>query len=48
MKRKIEVFEYAKDIINAIPKGVLLTSKADKINSMTIAWGSIHSLHTQR
>lgn len=41
MKKKIDVFEYANDIIKAIPKGVLITSKADKINSMTIGWGSL-------
>lgn len=27
MKQEIEVFDYAKEIISAIPKGVLLTTK---------------------
>ena len=27
MKQEIEVFDYAKEIVSAIPKGVLLTTK---------------------
>lgn len=41
MKRKIDVFDYAKEITTAISKGILITTKADKINSMTIGWGSL-------
>ena len=42
MKKEIEVFEYAKEIIQAVQKGVLLTTKADdKVNSMTISWGTL-------
>ncbi len=32
--------DYAETIIKAIPKGVLLTTKAEKINSMVIGWGT--------
>lgn len=45
MKRKIEVFEYASEIMQALQKGVLLTTRADgaagKVNPMTISWGTI-------
>lgn len=42
MKQKINAFDYVADICKALPKGILLTTKAkDQINSMTIAWGSI-------
>lgn len=41
MKKQIDIFEYAKEIINAIPKGVLITSRAERVNSMTISWGSL-------
>ncbi len=43
MKRKeINAFEYAPQILKALEKGVLLTTKADgKVNTMTIAWGTI-------
>lgn len=41
MKQQINVFEYAKEITSAISKGVLITTKADKVNSMTISWGSL-------
>lgn len=41
MKRKIDVFEYAKEITTAISKGIIITTKADKVNSMTISWGSL-------
>lgn len=40
-KRKIEISDYANEIIKALPKGVLLTSKADKVNSMVIGWGML-------
>ena len=42
MKQEIEVFDYAKEIVSAIPKGVLLTTKnGDKVNTMTIGWGPL-------
>lgn len=38
----IDVLDYAGIILNAVKKGVLLTAKAgDKINSMTISWGTL-------
>ena len=42
MKRKIEAFEYANEILQAIPKGVLMTTKADgQVDTMTIGWGTM-------
>ena len=42
MKQEIEVFDYAKEIVSAIPKVVLLTTKnGDKVNTMTIGWGTL-------
>lgn len=42
MSRKpIDVFEYAKEITSSISKGILITTKVDKVNSMTIGWGSL-------
>lgn len=42
MKRQIEIFDYANDILKAVEKGALLTTKVDdKVNSMTIAWGTL-------
>jgi len=42
MKKEIEVFDYAKEIMQALQKGVLLTTKTDKkVNSMTISWGML-------
>ena len=42
MKKQIEVFDYAKEIMKAVSSGVLLTTKADgKVNSMTISWGAL-------
>ena len=41
-KRKIDVRDYAGDIIRALRPGILLTTKVgDKVNSMTIGWGTI-------
>ncbi len=41
MKREIKAADYAEHIIKAIPKGVLVTTKAgEKVNSMTIGWGT--------
>lgn len=37
MKKYIDVFDYAKEILQAIPKGALLTTKAHgKVNTMAI------------
>lgn len=42
MKREVNPFDYAGDICKAMPKGILLTTKnGDKVNSMTIGWGTI-------
>lgn len=42
MKKEINPFDYAGDILKALPKGILLTSEAeDCVNAMTIGWGSL-------
>lgn len=42
MKKEIEVFDYAKEILKAVKTGVLLTTKADdKVYFMTISWGTL-------
>lgn len=42
MKKKINVMDYATEIMQALPKGILLTTKqGDKVNSMTIGWGML-------
>lgn len=42
MKKEIEVFDYAGDILKSLKTGALLTTKAgEKINSMTIGWGTL-------
>ena len=42
MKREINPFDYAGDIMKALPRGILLTSEAeDCVNAMTIGWGTI-------
>ncbi len=41
MKRRIEVTDYANVITKALPKDILLTTKADKVNSMVIGWGML-------
>ncbi len=42
MKRKINVWEYAPQILEELAKGVLLTAKADgQVNSMAIGWGTM-------
>ena len=41
-KRKVEWEDYASEIVRAIPKGVLFTTKAaGKVNTMTIGWGTV-------
>lgn len=42
MKKEIEVFDYASEILKEVKKGVLLTTKVDdKVNTMTISWGTL-------
>ena len=42
MKKIIEPFDYAKELTEKMGRGILLTTKADdKVNTMTIAWGTI-------
>lgn len=42
MKKEIQVLDYASDIMKALQSGVLLTTKVeDKVNSMTISWGTL-------
>ena len=42
MKQQINPFDYAGDICKAMKKGILLTTKnTDKVNTMTIGWGTI-------
>ena len=38
--KKINPADYAETIIKAIPRGVLVTTKAEKTNSMVIGWGT--------
>ena len=40
-KRRIEVSDYAGEIVKALSKGIFLTTKADKVNSMVIGWGTL-------
>ncbi len=42
MKRKVNAFDYANTICKAMPRGILLTTKAgEQVNTMTIGWGHI-------
>ena len=42
MKKMIAAFDYAGTVCKAMPRGILLTTKADgKVNTMTIGWGHI-------
>lgn len=42
MKKEIEVLDYTNEIMKAVKTGVLLTTKTeDKVNSMTISWGTL-------
>ena len=42
MKQEINVFDYAGKIGEALPRGILVTTKAgEKVNSMTIGWGTV-------
>ncbi|MBQ8304764.1 MAG: flavin reductase [Blautia sp.] len=44
MKEKINVTEYAKQITEALPKGILLNTNGDRFNSMVIGWGHLGTL----
>lgn len=42
MKRKVELWDVAGQIMDAVGSGVLLTTAADgKVNTMTIGWGTL-------
>lgn len=42
MKKEINAFDYAGEICKAMGKGILLTTSAEeKVNTMTIGWGTI-------
>lgn len=42
MRQKIELFDYASEILKALPTGVLLTTQAGgRPNTMTIGWGTL-------
>ena len=42
MKEKIDVWEYAPQILKAVETGVLLTTQAGgEVNTMTISWGTM-------
>ena len=42
MKKEIDIFDHACEIMKAVKKGVLLTTKSgDTVNSMTISWGTL-------
>ena len=42
MKKEIQVFDYANEVLKALRTGVLLTTKeSSKVNTMTISWGTI-------
>lgn len=39
--KKVNPMDYAETIVKAIPKGVLVTTKSQKVNSMIIGWGTL-------
>lgn len=42
MRKEIEIFDYANEILKGIQKGALLTTKADDfVNTMAISWGTL-------
>ena len=42
MKQKVNIWDYAGEIMEKIGDGVLLTTKADgKVDTMTIGWGTV-------
>ncbi len=39
--KKVDVFEYSKEIITGVKSGVLITTKVeDRVNTMAISWGT--------
>jgi len=42
MKRKVNVWDYAGRIVEALDPGILVTTKVgDRVNTMTIGWGTL-------
>lgn len=42
MKKTVNAFDYAGEIMKAMPKGILLTTKHNgQVNTMTIGWGML-------
>lgn len=42
MKKEINIWDYAEDILKGVQNGVLLTTQSDgKVNTMTISWGTL-------
>ena len=42
MKKEIDAFDYVSEIMKAVKKGILVTTKVgDKVNPMTISWGTL-------
>lgn len=42
MKKHIQVWDYANEIMSALQRGVLLTTKAEEqVNTMTVSWGTL-------
>lgn len=39
--KRVNPFDYAEIIVKAVPRGVLVTTKAEKVNSMVIGWGTL-------
>ncbi len=40
--KKIELFEYANEILSALKDGILITTKTEeKVNTMAISWGTL-------
>ncbi|MCX7884586.1 MAG: flavin reductase family protein [Caloramator sp.] len=45
MYKEVDFFEYSKDILKQIERGAFLTVKhGEKVNTMTIGWGSLGSI----
>lgn len=42
MKKTVEAFDYASQVMKAMPKGILLTTACgSEVNTMTIGWGAM-------
>ena len=41
MKEKIQVSDYAQQILEALPRGFLLNTQGEKFNAMVIGWGHL-------